>query len=72
MKVYGNCNTNLRLTKKAEDIYSVTDPIKIIEWEDGSYSIREFDHRDGMTAQDVIDYLEELADEIAGEDSNED
>lgn len=64
MKIYGNEKTNLVLSDKAFAMYSECDPIRIIENDDGSYSLRGFDCRDGMTAQDVNEFLEELADEI--------
>lgn len=64
MKIYGNDNTNLTLTDKAELMYSKCDPLQIIEHEDASYSLRGIDDRDGMTAEDVNEWLEDLADEM--------
>ena len=63
MKIFGNTNTNLKLTDKAAAMYAECDPLKIIEHEDGSYSIRGIEDRDGMTAEDVNAWLEELADD---------
>lgn len=63
MKIYGNTKTNLTLTTKAQRAYDNTDPLKIIEHEDGTYSIRGLEDRDGMTAADVNQWLEDLADE---------
>ena len=62
-KIFGNEKTALHLTPKAEWAYFKTDPLKIIVWEDGTYSIRGAEDRHDMTAQDVIDWLEELADD---------
>mgnify|MGYP003290017008 CR=1 FL=1 len=64
MKVYGNEKTNLVLSDKAEAIYNECDPIKIIEQDDGTYSLRGFEHRDGMTAEEVNAWFEDLADEL--------
>lgn len=67
MKIYGNEKTNLTLTAKARRVYDQTDPLKIIEHEDGTYSLRGIEDRDGMTAADVNQWLEDLADETAEE-----
>lgn len=64
MKIFGNRKTSLTLSARAEEAYSVCDPLQIIEREDGTYSIKGFETRDGMTAAEVNDWLEELADEI--------
>ena len=66
MKVYGNERTALKLSEKAEAIYAECDPIKIIEHDDGTYSLRGFEHRDDMTADEVNEYFEDLADELWG------
>ena len=63
MKIYGNEKTSLVLSAKAAAIYAECDPLKIIEHEDGTYSIRGIEDRDGMTAADVNEWLEDLADE---------
>lgn len=65
MKIYGNTKTRLTLTAKAQRAYDNADPLKIIEHEDGTYSIRGIEDRDGMTAADVNEWLEDLADETA-------
>lgn len=65
MKIFGNENTNLILTNKAAAMYADCDPLQIIEHEDGSYSIRGIEDRDGMTADEVNGWLEELSDEVA-------
>ena len=67
MKIYGNENTNLTLTDKAFAVYSVCDPLQIEEHDDGTYSLRGIEDRDGMTAEDVNCWLEELADELREE-----
>lgn len=64
MKIYGNDKTDLVLSAKASRMYAECDPLKIIEQDDGSYSIRGIEDRDGMTADDVNRWLEDLADEI--------
>lgn len=64
MRIYGNEKTNLILSGKATRMYAECDPLKIIEQDDGSYSIRGIEDRDGMTADDVNRWLEDLADEI--------
>lgn len=63
MKIYGNTKTNLTLTEKAAAMYAECDPLQIIEHEDGSYSISGIEDRDGMTAEDVNAWFEELADD---------
>lgn len=64
MKIYGNDKTDLTLTDKAEAMYVECDPLQIIEQDDGSYSLRGIEDRDGMTAEEVNLWLEDLADEI--------
>ena len=68
MKIYGSTKTHLTLTAKAQRAYDNTDPLRIIEHDDGTYSIRGIEDRDGMTAADVNQWLEDLADEIAERD----
>lgn len=63
MKIYGNTKTNLKLSEKASAMYAECDPLQIIEHDDGSYSIRGIEDRDGMTAEEITEWLEELADE---------
>lgn len=70
MKIFGNENTNLTLTDKASAMYADCDPLQIIEQDDGSYSLRGIEDRDGMTAEDVnawLEYLSDELDELAGE-----
>ena len=64
MRIYGNEKTNLILSGKAARMYAECDPLKIIEQDDGSYSIRGIEDRDGMKVEDVNRWLEDLADEI--------
>ena len=64
MKIYGNTKTNLELSDKASAMYAECDPLTITEHEDGSYSIRGLEDRDNMTAADVNQWLEDLADDI--------
>lgn len=61
-RIYGWDNTNLTLTEKAHEVYSNSDPIEIKEFDDGYYSISGIIDRDGMTADEVNELLEELAD----------
>lgn len=67
-KTYGNTKTHLTLSAKAQRAYDQTDPLQILEHEDGTYSIRGIEDRDSMTAADVNEWLEDLADEISEED----
>ena len=64
MKVYGNCKTSLELTPKAYEIYISSDPCVICEYETESgeltYSISGIIERDGMTAEEVNELLEQL------------
>ena len=62
-KRYGDSKTDLVLSDKAARIYSECDPLDIIEHEDGSYSIRGIEDRNGMTAEEVNLWLEDLSDE---------
>lgn len=66
-RTYGDTRTNLTLTAKAQLVYDQTDPLKILEHYDGTYSIRGIEDRDGMTAADINQWLEDLADAIAEE-----
>ena len=63
MKIYGNEKTNLELTDKAFAVYSDTDPLKIIEEDDGTYTMTGVFERYGMTAEDVNRVLESFADD---------
>ena len=62
MKIYGNEKTKLVLSDKAYEVYSNTDPLNIIEEDDGTYSMKGCFERYGMTAEDVNRFFEELAD----------
>lgn len=64
MKIFGNEKTKLSLSDKAFEMYSRCDPCEITEHDDGSYSIRGIEDRDGMTASEVSEFFEELADEL--------
>lgn len=68
MKTYGNDKTGLQLSDKAQSFYEWTDPLKIIEQDDGTYSIRGFDRRDGLSADQVNSLFEQLYDELYGEE----
>lgn len=68
-RIYGNENTNLVLTEKAERAYSATDPLKIIERADGTYSLRGCEDRDGMAEEEVNEWLEDLFDAADQEES---
>ena len=60
MKIYGDEKTNLTLTDKAFEVYSNTDPLKIIEEDDGTYSMTGCIERFGMTEDQVNAVLESL------------
>ena len=64
MKRYGNEKTSLELTEKAFNVYSNSDGIEIYEHENGLYSLKGFEDRDNMTADDVNRFFEDLADDI--------
>lgn len=63
MKIYGNEKTSLQLTEKAASMYFQCDPLTITEHDDGTYSLSGVEDRDNMTADDVNQWLEDLADE---------
>ena len=71
-RIYGNEKTNLTLTEKAYQIYSNTDPLRIIEEEyedeDGKkkyrYFIAAYFGDKAMTEDELNAFLEEIADEI--------
>lgn len=63
MKIYGNEKTSLQLTEKAAAMYFQCDPLTITEHDDGTYSLSGVEDRDNMTADDVNQWLEDLADE---------
>ena len=71
-RIYGNEKTHLTLTEKAEQIYSNTDPLRIIEEEykddDGEkkyrYFIAAFFGDKPMTEVELNAFLEESADEL--------
>ena len=71
-RIYGDEKTNLTLTEKAYQIYSNTDPLRIIEEEyedeDGKkkyrYFIAAYFRDKGMTAEQINEFFEALADEI--------
>lgn len=75
IKQYGNEKTSLKLTEKALAVYSVTDPLRILEQtttdEDGSeirtYTMTGAIEAEGLTADEVNEMLEELADETKSE-----
>ena len=71
-RIYGNEKTNLTLTEKAYQIYSNTDPLRIIEeeYEDENgekkyrYFIAAYFGDKAMTENELNAFLEEIADEI--------
>ena len=71
-RIYGNEKTNLTLTEKAYQIYSNTDPLRIIEEEyedkDGEkkyrYFIAAFFGDKAMTEGELNAFLEGMADEV--------
>ena len=71
-RIYGNEKTNLTLTEKAYQIYSNTDPLRIIEEEyedeDGEkkyrYFIAAYFRDKGMTEDELNAFLEYMADEV--------
>lgn len=68
MKIYGNEKTNLQLSEKAAAMYAQCDPLTITEHDDGTYSLSGVEDRDNMTADDVNQWLEDLADDCGEEE----
>ena len=67
MKIYGNEKTNLTLSDKAYKVYRNTDPLKIVEEDDGTYSMTGCFELYGMTEKDVNRVLEQIADTVINE-----
>ena len=71
-RIYGNEKTNLTLTEKAYQIYSSTDPLRIIEeeYEDENgdkkyrYFTAAFFGDKAMTEKEINAFLELMADEV--------
>ena len=71
-RIYGNEKTHLELTDKAFDIYSNTDPLRIVEeeYEDENgekkyrYFIAAFFGDKAMTENELNAFLEYMADEV--------
>ena len=71
-RIYGNEKTNLTLTEKAYQIYSNTDPLRIVEEEyedeDGEkkyrYFIAAYFGNKAMTEVELNAFLEYMADEV--------
>ena len=71
-RIYGNEKTHLTLTGKADQVYSNTDPLRIVEEEyedeDGKkkyrYFIAVYFGDKAMTEVELNAFLEEIADEI--------
>lgn len=71
-RIYGNEKTNLTLTEKAYQIYSNTDPLRIVEeeYEDENgdkkyrYFIAAYFGDKAMTADELNAFLEYMADEV--------
>ena len=61
MKRYGDTNTHLTLSERAQRIYSESAPLSIYEADDGSYTVDLFgDLRTGLTEADVNALIESL------------
>lgn len=61
MKVYGNEPTRLKLTPRAQKTYNETDPLTIIEEEQGGairYTVRGCIEMENATEAEVIEALE--------------
>lgn len=56
MKIYGNEKTNLVLTEKALEAYSNCDPLRIIEQDDGLYTIEGLVECNNLTAEEVNEF----------------
>lgn len=65
-KRYGSDSTALTLTEKALAVYSSSD-ITIYEEPDCTYTLCGIDARDGLSADEVNEVLEDLYDEQAGD-----
>ena len=73
-RIYGDEKTHLELTEKAYQIYSNTDPLRIVEeeYEDENgdkkyrYFIAAFFGDKAMTDGELNAFLEDMADEIGG------
>lgn len=71
-RIYGNEKTNLALTEKADQIYSNTDPLRIVEeeYEDDNgekkyrYFIAAYFGDKAMTEDELNAVLEYMADEV--------
>ena len=71
-RIYGNEKTNLELTEKAYQIYSNTDPLRIVEeeYEDENgdkkyrYFIAAYFGDKAMTENELNTFLEYMADEV--------
>lgn len=71
-RIYGNEKTHLNLTEKAYQIYSNTDPLRIVEEEyedkDGEkkyrYFIAAFFGDKAMTEKEINAFLESMANEV--------
>lgn len=64
-KIYGNENTNLKLSDKAFDVYSDTSPLEIREYEkNGKFTYELNGAIEGVySAEEVNEILEEMSDE---------
>ena len=58
-RVYGYTKTNLTLSEKAQAVYSASDPLKIIENDDGTYDMEGVYTITGLTADEVNRLLED-------------
>ena len=71
-RIYGNEKTHLTLTEKADQIYSNTDPLRIVEEEyDDEYGEKKYRYfiaayfsDKAMTENELNAFLENMADEI--------
>jgi topoisomerase IA-like protein len=64
-KKYGSQNTNLVLTKKADEFYGETDPLNIFEYNDGTYKTTGFINATFKNADELNKSLEDMADSIS-------
>ena len=77
-RVYGNENTMIRLTDKAQKFYDGSSPFHIFEYEDDAghltYSFAGFGdpETDRMTAEELIRNLEAMADAMDEEEDEDD
>ena len=67
-KRYGDTKTHLRLSGKAWDYYSNTDPCDIYEFKTDDGFRYSLDYMDNLTESELIEILEALADELGSDE----